>query len=261
MAIYTLMSPGGSPGVTTTALAVTYAWGGRALLAECDPKGGSVLAGLLTGRTEGVRGGLLELALSIAHDPTSATLWKYVISLDQGAREWLLLPGIRDPRHLIQLDGAWDAIVEMITAATGDTMDVVIDLGRIGGSETPMRLITASDLVVMLLRPTLRQAADAKPRLDALGRRVGTSVPVALCLTGRGDYAADQISQALYDLPVIGEIPHDPRSAAVLSDGAAPRRTFRSSPLMRGASRLATAMRQHLVETPNVEESREVMAG
>ncbi|MEW9532868.1 hypothetical protein [Microbispora sp. NPDC049125] len=246
MATYTLMSPGGSPGVTTTALALTYAWGDRALLAECDPKGGSVLPGFLVGRMEGPPSGLLEFALAIAHEPDPQTLWKYVVSLDQDAREWLLLPGIRDPRHAAQLETAWDAISGAITSATHDVVDVVLDVGQIGGPDTPMRLIATSDMALMVLRPCLRQVADARPRLDALGRYVGTKVPVALCLIGEGDYSSKEISNALYGLPVIGAIPHDPRSAEVLSDGKRARRSFRRSPLMRGASFLAMAMREHL---------------
>lgn len=248
MAIYTLMSAGGSPGVTTTALAVTFAWGDRALVAECDPKGGSVLQGFLTGQVEGLPGDLLDFALEIAHDPDPGVLWKYVISLDQNVLKWLLLPGIQDPRHAIQLETAWDVIAGVLKMATDGAVDVVLDVGQIGGPNTPMRLIAASDLALMVLRPSLRQVADARPRLDALGRYVGANVPVALCLIGDGDYTAKQISQALYGLPVIGAIPQDSRSAAVLSDGRRARRSFRGAPLMREAAYLAIAMRGHLAE-------------
>ncbi|WP_158088862.1 hypothetical protein [Thermoactinospora rubra] len=258
MAIYTLMNPGDSPGVTTTALAVSYAWGGRALLAECDPKGGNVLQGFLTGRLGGIHGGLLELAMAIAHNSNPAVLWEHVIPLDQDAREWLLLPGIRDPRHAPQLDMAWDSIVDVLETATEDVVDVVADVGQIGRPDTPMKLIARSSLAVMLLRPTLRQITAAKPRLDALGRYVGTSVPVALALIGRGDYSDRQISQVLYGLPIIGRIPHDPRSAALLSDGKRSRGLIRVNFLMRAAARLAVAMREHAQKTAiadSVEEA------
>lgn len=240
MALFTLMSPGDSPGVTTTALATTYAWDGRALLAECDPKGGNVLQGFLTGRINGHGSGVLELAMAIAHNPNPAVLWEHVIPLDQDLREWLLLPGLRDPRHAAQLDLAWDSIADVLTSTT--EVDVVADVGQIGRPDTPMRLIVRSDLAVMLLRPTLRQITAAKPRLDALGRYVGTSVPVALAIIGSGDYSDSQISEVLYGLPVIAKIPNDPRAAALLSDGKRAHRLLKTRSLMRGASRLATAM-------------------
>ncbi|MGW3352170.1 hypothetical protein ACWDA3_53505 [Nonomuraea rubra] len=245
MALYALMSAGGSPGVTTTALAVTYAWEGRALLAECDPAGGNVLQGLLGGSMEGHESGLLELALAAAHDPDPAVLWRYVIALDRDAREWLLLPGLRDPRHLVQLDGAWDTISGALKAAQ-DKADVVIDVGQIGRVDTPMSLISATDLAVMLLHPTLRHVAQARPRLDALGRYVGADVPVALCVVGNGPYSLKEISSALYDLPVLAWIPDDKKSAEVLSDGKQARKSFHRSALMRGASALGTAMRRRL---------------
>ncbi len=258
MALFALMSPGDSPGVTTTALAVTYCWGGRALLVECDPKGGNVLPGFLAGRMEGEHGGLLSLALALVHESDPAVLWDHLISLDQGAREWLLLPGLADPREIVQLDGAWEAIAEVLATATADAMDVVMDVGRIGGSDTPVQLIAAADLALMLLRPTLRQVAAAKPRLDAFRRQVGPPVPIGLCLVGAGEYGPRDISRALYDLPVIGRLPHDPQSAAVLSDGRQSRRSMRSSDLLRSASALAVAMRRHLERCRNTEEPDEV---
>ncbi|NRQ32095.1 ParA family protein [Nonomuraea sp. NN258] len=241
MAIYTLMSASGSPGVTTTALAVTYAWSGRALLAECAPAGGNVLAGFLGGQTDGIPGGLLDLALGIAHSSNPAVLWEHVVSLDQEAREWLLLPGLKDPRHAPQVD--WDAVVDVLRSATTDTIDVVADVGALGRPDTPLRLIAASDVAVLVIRPTLRQINDARPRLEALGRVVGTAVPVALCLIGSGDYSLRQVSQALYGLPVIGMLPWSRRCAEVLSDGRRTRRSVRISSLIRDASALGAAMR------------------
>ncbi|MFI9846681.1 hypothetical protein ACIHFD_57340 [Nonomuraea sp. NPDC051941] len=242
MAMYALMSPGGSPGVTTTALALTYAWEGRALLAECDPQGGDVLRGFLAGSMENHEGGLLELALAAAHDPDPAILWRYVIALDQTARNWLLLPGLRDPRHLVQLDGAWDTIAGVLKAAQG-TVDVVVDVGQVGRYDTPISLIAACDRVVMLVRPTLRHVSQARPRLDALGRQVGSDVAAGLCVVGSGPYTFKEVSKALFDLPVLAWIPHDPKSAAVLSDGNRAKKSFHRSALIRSTRQLGSVMR------------------
>ncbi len=65
VSLYALVSPGGSPGCTTTALAVTLTWPQPVILAECDPAGGDILAGLFAGHLpgaaraarRGVRGG------------------------------------------------------------------------------------------------------------------------------------------------------------------------------------------------------------
>ena len=49
MALFALISAGGSPGVTTSALALTLGWPSRVILAECDPSVGDILAGLFDG--------------------------------------------------------------------------------------------------------------------------------------------------------------------------------------------------------------------
>ena len=64
MAVLALTSAKGAPGVSTAALAMTLLWPRAALLAECDPAGGSsVLAGHLRGEVDHSRG-LLPLALA-----------------------------------------------------------------------------------------------------------------------------------------------------------------------------------------------------
>src|SRR5438046_2574627 len=73
MAVLVLASPGGAPGVTTTALALTLAWPRAVVMAECDPAGGSVLAGLWQGRVPaGAAGALLRFAVAAQHDPAAA---------------------------------------------------------------------------------------------------------------------------------------------------------------------------------------------
>ena len=44
MAMFALISPGGAPGVTTTALAIALTWPWPVIVAECDPGGGDILA-------------------------------------------------------------------------------------------------------------------------------------------------------------------------------------------------------------------------
>jgi len=60
--LYALVSPGGSPGVTTAALALAFGWPGSVIVAECDPSGGSILAGTMAGHLPGGPG-LVEHAI------------------------------------------------------------------------------------------------------------------------------------------------------------------------------------------------------
>ena len=99
MSLYALVSPGGSPGVTTAALALSLGWPGQVILAECDPSGGDILAGLFAGHMP-ARNGLLALAIEAGQNPdvAAAALWPELIELDD-ERGRLLLAGISDPRQ------------------------------------------------------------------------------------------------------------------------------------------------------------------
>ena len=49
MPLHALLSPGGSPGVTTAAIALAFTWPGPVILAECDPSGSDVIPGMFGG--------------------------------------------------------------------------------------------------------------------------------------------------------------------------------------------------------------------
>jgi hypothetical protein len=280
VALFCLISAGGSPGVTTTALGLALTWTRPVVLAECDPAHRSLLPGFLAERLRRPAGpGLLGLAMEAHHGaaiPRHA-LDQYTITLDgdphsnphshqhsdrrrsdrhsdrhgdsYGALDGergrpagvRLLPGIRDPRHAAQLGSVWPALAALFS--TIDT-DVIADLGCVGGSDTPTPLLTCADLVVMTVRPTLAQVDAAQPRLEALRETLGRRP--ALCLIGDG-YPAREVRKALFDLPILGELPHAEADARVLSDGARPRRTFRTCLLVRTITALGRRMR-HAVD-------------
>src|SRR5437868_1513530 len=186
MALYCLISPGGSPGVTTTALGLVLAWPDRVLLAECDPMGRRVLPGFMADRIRASAGpGLLGVAMAAEADPHAPVgLEEYVVPITDDRRMGLL-HGIRDPRHGVRLEPLWRRLAEALVARDGD---VVADLGRVGGTDTPEELLTAADAVVMVLKPSLVQVDAAAPRLDALKNLVGDRAAVGLCLVADGSY-------------------------------------------------------------------------
>lgn len=245
MGLYCLISPGGSPGVTTTGVGLALGWPREVVLAECDPGGRSVLPGFLADRLHGPPGpGLLGLAMAVGREGEAARVEEFTLPLAEDGRAWLL-HGIRDPRHAQQLARLWPRLAGVFTSCG---MDVIADLGRVGGTDTPFGLVAGADLVVMVLRPTLGQVDAAQPRLNALLGMVGGRVPVGLCLTGSGPYTGAQVSKALSGLPVLAELPHAPADARVLSEGAPPRLTFRTSLLVRALRELGHQMRKAVEE-------------
>ncbi|WP_460344233.1 hypothetical protein [Actinoallomurus acanthiterrae] len=249
--------------MTTTALALALGWPREVVLAECDPAGRRILPGYLAERLDGPPGpGLLGLAMSPGREGEDEAGWveDYTIRLADHGRA-RLLHGIRDPRHASQLARLWQPLAERFAACE---VDVIADVGRVGGPETPMGLLAGAAVVVMVLRGTLAQVDAAQPRLDALLGALNWRVPVALCLIESGRYPASEVSRVLFGLPVLAELPYAPADAKVLSDGARPRLAFRTCLLMRTAGNLGHEIRRLVEERafhPEALPTRETTPG
>jgi hypothetical protein len=245
--LYALVSAGGSPGVTTAAVALALAWPAPVIVAECDPSGGDVLAGLLAGSVPGGRG-LMEYAIEAgrALQPAAASLTGDLIPLDEG-RTRMLLPGLTDPRQAPGLTSAWPAVAAALTAQLSD---VIADCGRLdAGAGQPLPVLSAARTVAIVLRPTLRQVWAARARVEMVTRLTGSS-RVALLLTGPGTHSAREVAHAL-GVPVAAVLPDDSRAAALLSDGAGSQRYLSSGALLRSARSAGRALRDHVeVMTP-----------
>jgi len=245
--IYALVSAGGSPGVTTAAVALALAWPTPAIVAECDPSGGNILAGLLTGRIPASQG-LMEYAIEAVSDGLGAAraLGSQLIPLDAD-RSTMVLPGLTDPRQAMGLVSAWPAVVATLAAQDAD---VIADCGRLdAGPSQPLAILSAARSVAIVLRPTLRQVWSARPRVDILTQLVGDS-RLALLLIGQGTHSARQVAHAV-GLPVAAVLPDDARSAALLSDGLGCQRVLTSGALLRSARAASHALRRREVVMPH----------
>lgn len=240
--LYALVSPGGSPGATTAALALALGWPAPAIVAECDPAGGAVLAGTLAGHVPAAIG-LMEHAIEAGRNPQAAAagLAAQLIPLDSdGAR--MVLPGLTDPRQAVGLVAAWPSVAMTLVA---QQRDVIADCGRLDASDAqPHAVLAAASTVAVVLRPTLRQVWAARPRIDMLAQLLGSTDRVVLLVSGAGAHPPREIAGTL-GVPVAAVLPADARSAAVLSDGAPRRRQFASGPLMTAAKGAAHALRRH----------------
>ena len=231
MAVFALASAGGSPGVTTAALALALGWPSQVVVAECDPSGGDVLAGLLSGHLP-ARTGLLPLALEAGGgtEVPAEALWRQLIELDE-QRNCLLLAGISDPRQSAALQSSLPWIAD---ALQGLKADVLADCGRLDAVAAVRPVLSAASLAVLVLRPTLRQVSRAVPRVEMLTNLVGRDRVMTL-LVGEGSASGREIARSL-GVPVAGQLPDDPKTAGVLSDGLGSRRALDSRPLLRAAT-------------------------
>ncbi|MEV7297144.1 hypothetical protein AB0N79_36835 [Streptomyces microflavus] len=250
MAVIALAGGLGSPGVTTTAMALLLTWpletGHRVVLAECDPDGGAILPGALQG-TLGNTHGLRNLALAGRQNQLAEAFWRQLVDVtDAGSRDRLVLPGLYDPTHASSMGAVWDQLAHLFTGVEKHQHDVLVDLGRRGAIGPSSVLAQRADVVLMVARNTLRGLQSAQVRLAAMREHLGPGAEIGLLLVDRGPFVKDEVAKHL-GAPVVATLPWRPVEAEVLSDGAPQPRKFETSELMR-AARSATGPVRDLVQ-------------
>jgi hypothetical protein len=246
MAIYALISAGGSPGVTTSALALALTWPRPVIVAECDPSGGDVLAGLFAGHLQAGRG-LLNVAFEAGRGlaAIATELGSQLLALDDSDTRGLLA-GIGDPRQALGLAPIWPAIAGGLASLDAD---VIADCGRFDAGPTqPLSVLAEARVVVMVMMPTLRQVAAAGPRIDMASQLVAGRDRLAVLLVGSGALRPIDIAKSL-GVGIVGSLPEDLATARLLSDGEGPRAKVEHKPLLRSAKVAGRAISE-LAPTP-----------
>lgn len=266
MALIALTSAKGAPGVSTTALAMTLLWPGRALLVECDPAGGSsVLAGYLRGTVDHSRG-LLGLVMAHHQDELEQRLWSQTVPLTEPAGDGLVerwvLPGLSDAAQAPSCRPLWSPLGSLLSGVERDGVDVLVDAGRLGAAHAPTPLLRQADLVLLVMGSDLPAVAAVRARLAVLREQMAVddselTSRVGLLLVGEGrPYTAREITGSL-GIPVVASLAWDPDSAQVFSAGADAGRRVAVGPLVRstrgaiGACQELIARRQDRIAPPS----------
>jgi cellulose biosynthesis protein BcsQ len=238
MALIAFTAGKGSPGCTTTALALALTWRSRVVLAECDPAGGSARAGFLRGQLANDRG-LVPLAVAeLRGERLAVDFWRHLVDLDPPHQQRLLLAGIADPAQAGSLEPVWGRLAMFLSSLEPrHGYDVLADCGRLATGHPPSAVLCAADAVLVPVRPVLPSLSSAAATVRALRGVLadygnGTET-LGLCVIGKGPYTAGEISRQLY-APVIAELPEDARAAAALTFGGPVRRSW---PLLRAIAR------------------------
>ena len=100
-------------------------------------------------------------------------------------------------------------------------------------------MLSAADLVVLLVRPTADHLVTLTHRLAALRRTSGAG-HFGVVLVGSGAYRAADVSDSI-DVDTLGELPDDPRASSILETGGGTRALARTR-LARAASGLANIL-------------------
>ncbi len=235
-----LVSGKASPGVTTATWALALSWPGEVLAVDCDAQGGDMAPGLLLGRSQ-IETGLWTwnpATRRSAVPDAAATLLDHVVALPE-ARQVLMLPGFQTGEQARGMDHAgWDRLARALCHVSAtSSRDVVVDAGRVQpGMCWP--LVAAADKVLLVCGRSGRSVHWARNAVPQLVDHLGDTSKLALVLVGKSGYNAPAISAAV-GAPVAGELPHDPDTAAVLTDGAPVRVLgIGRTPLMREAAKL-----------------------
>jgi hypothetical protein len=225
VALIALAADKGSPGVTTTAVALGAVWPGRAIVAECDPAGGD-LAYRLPGRDGAPldpHRGLLSLAATARHGIQPRQVLDHVQVLNGGLE---VLVGVSTAEQSSGLASLWDGFGQAFREVP--EADVLADCGRVGPGSPTLALLRHAPLLLLVARATVESVAHTRDRVAALAGRLdaaGVSGPtIGVVLVAGPDRSRDAVAQVTYvlrgaQLPaeVVGVVAGDPKGAALLS--------------------------------------------
>ncbi|WKU46462.1 hypothetical protein Q3V23_21720 [Streptomyces sp. VNUA116] len=235
MALIAIAADKGSPGVTTTAVALAAVWPRRALLAEADPAGGDLVyrCAAAHGGPLDPNTGMLSLAAAARRGLVAEQLWDHAQPVSGGLE---VLVGLGNSEQSVGLSGVWpvlgNAFAGLARSQQG-AADVIADCGRIGVDPAVTGLFAPASLVLLVSRTEPEQLARVRDRAAALSNRLhgtqrGTAHVVTpligvVLVTGARDSAkiAGQVNDMLVASQsvarVVGVVAHDPAGAEQLA--------------------------------------------
>ena len=219
MRVVSLGSVRGAPGVTTSSLLLASALG-DAVVVEADLDGGVLAVRYGLGREPG----LTTFAAAGGDDVGQWTAH----AQSAGGVPVMVAPDAATT-CVSMWRSAGDRITRQLVAADGTA---IVDAGRL---RTPVPLVAASDLLLLLVSPLPEHLVALVHQLPAI--RAAVSGTVGVALVGDGPYCADDIETSL-GVRVFGTLPDDRNAAEVLRNGGSRTRLARSR-LARSATALA----------------------
>ncbi|EAP98657.1 hypothetical protein JNB_00775 [Janibacter sp. HTCC2649] len=247
MALITLTSASGSPGVTTTAIGLALCWPRPVLLVEADPTGGSgIAAGYLRGGAA-PSDSLIDLAF--AHRDRELVEAIPTVTTTIPDTTVTLILGTRAHGQARSLTGLWEPLASALRGLDALGQDVIVDAGRLGlvGSSEP--LIHGADLTLLVTRSDLVALSGARSWAQTLRSQFeeqGAPDAIELLMVGEGrPYSTREVS-AVLSLPVTAALAWDEAAAAVFSHGESAPRRFQASALLRSMRSATTAIQSRL---------------
>jgi hypothetical protein len=234
MALIAIAADKGSPGVTTSAVALAAVWPRRALYAECDPHGGDLVYRMPAehGGPLDPNRGLVSLAVGARRGFDATVIPQHTQRL-RGGLEIIVGLGNADQMH--GMAGLWGPLGKALDRFSDLSYgaDVIADCGRIGPDSPTIDLLAQSALVLLVARTDAEYIAHIRDRANSLSARLhaaqGSSVSIArppigvvlIAPPGKARQIAKQVGDLLaattHGAEVLGVIAHDEAGAHALS--------------------------------------------
>lgn len=237
MALIALAADKGSPGVTTSAVALAAVWPRRALYAECDAHGGDLVYRMPAdhGGTLDPNRGLVSLAVDARRGFDATLLPQHTQRLSGGLE---IMVGLGNADQMHGMTGLWGPLGRAFERFSDLPYgaDVIADCGRIGPDSPTIDLLAQSSLVLLVARTEAEYIAHVRDRANSLSARLhaaqGTSVSIArppigvvlIAPPGKARQIAKQVGDLLaattHGAEVLGVIAYDEAGADALAGRA-----------------------------------------
>jgi hypothetical protein len=263
MTVLAFASAKGSPGVTTTVLALAASWPAarEPVVIELDPSGGD-LAAWLSPTGEGADG--LRETPSTVHLAAASRSGLTAVTLAEHLQR---LPGPGEVRCLTGPAASSAASTAASALSTGPLaahlkaqhgVDALIDLGRLDTTSPAIPVVREIGVVVIVLRPNLPAVAHAQALAGSLRSMAVTPL---LAVIGDRPYRPVDVTGVIEDAALLLELPHDPVGAAGLRGEGRGARVLSRTSLVRAARAAAGRLCESPVGPAGEPESFECRPG
>jgi hypothetical protein len=242
--IFSLFSAKGSPGVTSSALALAATWPRQVVLLEADPSGSDLVY-----RCRNASGGqmaptpnLLGL-VSAARASSSVALSGWTQRLGAGVD---VVSGITSPSQARGMRELWPALVGAVQTSE---VDVIADLGRLGSDSPTLPIADASAVRVPVLAASLDSIMHTREMLKGFpfGSK-GHTVPLVLGPSRTATADREDVDEVLAAAGLIAapstSLPLDHPGLVSMQAGASVAGRLRASSLLRGARSASAGLLQ-----------------
>jgi MinD-like ATPase involved in chromosome partitioning or flagellar assembly len=243
MTVLVFGSAKGSPGVTTTVLALAARWPEHRepFVVEADPAGGDMVARLasLEGNTAGLRDtpSTVQLAAASRRGLNSTTL------LEHAQR----LPGMGEVRALLSPASAFASTTALAELGNADLSgnlaalggyDVLVDAGTILPASPMLAMVRSLRWLYVVARPTVESILHTRELVTAVG---SMGVRCGVIVVGDRPYSPIDVVEATHT-HLRGSLPFDPIGAAALAGQARSPKILGRSRLIRSAAVIASSL-------------------